>query len=72
VWLRTHRLGGKLLVLEGVFLFIAGLVRGGAVPVLAALAVAGGIPVVFSYVCYRRIEGFKNGSPDEGTPQRST
>jgi hypothetical protein len=30
-----------------------------------AVAVAGGIPVVYSYVLYRRIEGFKNGSPGD-------
>ena len=66
VWLRTHRLGGKLFVLAGVALFIAGLLGGGTVPLLVAVAVAGGIPVVYSYLLYRRIEGFKNGSPGEG------
>jgi immunity protein, SdpI family len=72
VWLRTHRLGGKLFVLAGGFLFIAGLVHGGAMPMLAAAVVAGGIPAVFSYVCYRRIEGRKHGATDEDTPQHST
>jgi uncharacterized membrane protein len=72
VWLRTHRLGGKLFVLAGVGLFVAGLLGGGAVSLLVAVAVAGGIPVVYSYVLYRRIEGFKNGSPGEGTSQSST
>jgi uncharacterized membrane protein len=62
VWLRTHRLGGKLFVLAGIGLFVSGLLGGGAIPLLAAVAVAAGIPVVYSYVIYRRIEGFKNGS----------
>jgi uncharacterized membrane protein len=66
VWLRTHRLGGKLFVVAGVALFIAGLLGGGTVPLLVAVAVAGGIPVVYSYLLYRRIEGFKNGSRGEG------
>jgi len=72
VWLRTHRLGGKLFVLAGGFLFIAGLVHGGAMPVVAAVVVAGGIPAVFSYVCYRRIEARKGGAHDEDTPQHCT
>lgn len=72
VWLRTHRLGGKLFVLAGVGLFVSGLLGGGAVPLLAAVAVAGGIPVVYSYVLYRRIEGFKNGSPGDDKSHSST
>jgi uncharacterized membrane protein len=71
VWLRTHRLGGKSFVLSGIGLFISGLVGGGAVPLLVAIAVAAGIPVVYSYVLYRRIEGFKNGAPDEDTPSQN-
>jgi uncharacterized membrane protein len=59
VWLRTHRLGGKLFVLAGVGVFVSGLLRAGAVPLLVAVGVAAGIPVVYSYVLYRRIEGFK-------------
>lgn len=65
VWLRTHRLGGKLFVASGIALFFAGLFGGGTAAVLVAVAVAGGIPVVYSYFLYRRIEGLKNGSPDE-------
>jgi uncharacterized membrane protein len=69
VWLRTHRLGGRLFVLAGVILFVGGLLRGGLVPVLAAIAIAGGVPIVYSYVIYRRIEGFKNnGPPDNPAP----
>jgi uncharacterized membrane protein len=65
VWLRTHRLGGKLFVVAGIGLFVSGLVGGGAVPLLVAIVIAAGIPAIYSYVLYRRIEGFKNGSPGD-------
>jgi uncharacterized membrane protein len=58
VWLRTHRLAGKLFVLSGIGLFISGLVGGGAIVLVVAIAIAAGIPVGYSYVLYRRIEGF--------------
>ena len=70
VWLRTHRLGGKLFVLAGVGLFVAGLLGGGPIPLLLALAVAGGVPVVYSYLLYRRIEGLENGPGGEGPALR--
>jgi uncharacterized membrane protein len=72
VWLRTHRLGGKLFVLAGVGLLVSGLLGGGQIPLLVAVAVAGGIPVVYSYLLYRRIEGFKNGPSGEDTSHSST
>ncbi len=71
VWLRTHRLGGKLFVLAGIVLLVSGLLGGGLIPLLVAVAVAVGIPVVYSYVLYRRIEGFKGGSPNDDSSQRS-
>jgi uncharacterized membrane protein len=72
VWLRTHRLGGKLFVLAGVALVVSGLLGGGSIPLLVSVAVAGGIPVVYSYVLYRRIEGFKSGPPGEDHSKSST
>ncbi|MFN9813205.1 MAG: SdpI family protein [Deltaproteobacteria bacterium] len=55
VWLRTHRLAGKLFVASGVALALSSLVGalslGVAVTVGAALA-----SVVYSYVLYRRLE----------------
>jgi len=70
VWLRTHRLGGKLFVLAGAGLLVSALLGGGQMPLLLAVAVAGGIPVVYSYLLYRRIEGFNNG-PSEDTSHSS-
>jgi uncharacterized membrane protein len=71
VWLRTHRLGGKTFVLAGLGLFVSGLVGGGSVAVFVAVAVAVGIPVLYSCVLYRRLEGFKNG-PHGEEPSRSS
>lgn len=58
VWARTHRLGGRVFVAGGLLLIAAAFVpaiANGLVVVILALAV---IPVVYSYVLYRRIEGF--------------
>jgi uncharacterized membrane protein len=55
VWLRTHRLGGKLFVLAGLGLVVCGLLGvGGPLAPLAAVALAGGVPAVYSYLLYRR------------------
>jgi uncharacterized membrane protein len=71
VWLRTHRLGGRLFVLAGVIVLVSGLLGGGPVPVLAAVAVAAATPVLYSYVLYRRLEGGKHGPPDDAGSHRS-
>jgi uncharacterized membrane protein len=71
VWLRTHRLGSKLFVFAGVVLIISGLVGGGPILLLVVLAVAAGIPIVYSYVLYRRIEGFRNGPDRDNTSHGS-
>jgi len=63
VWLRTHRLGGKLFVLAGLVCFVSGLAGGSLVPAIAAVAAAGLASFVYSYVIYRRIEGFKDSEP---------
>lgn len=65
VWLRTHRLGGKLFVLAGIGLFVSGLAGGGPAPLLVAIAVAGGVPAIYSYVLYRRLVGFKKDARDQ-------
>jgi len=57
VWLRTHRLGAKMFVIGGIVVAICGLV-GAPMPVwLIAVLVPGLVPIVYSYVIYRRIEG---------------
>jgi uncharacterized membrane protein len=56
-WTRTHRLGGRLFVLEGVILVVAGLLGiGGAVQVgliIAGVAVIVGLAFAYSYVVWR-------------------
>lgn len=65
VWLRTHRLGGKLFVLAGLVFFASGLFGGSWIPPAAALFAAALISVVYSYLLYRRIEGFKEEIPGQ-------
>jgi uncharacterized membrane protein len=58
VWHRTHRFAAKLFVLAGIFVAVAGIAGVPmwaivAAPIAAALASA-----VYSYLIYKRIEGF--------------
>lgn len=55
VWMRTHRLGGKLWVGGGLVLLVSGLLGGGLISLFAVLAVIAGVPAVYSYVIYRRL-----------------
>lgn len=57
VWLRTHRLAGKLFVLAGLIIVVAGLAGVSIWPLIAAPIAAAVIPAVYSYVVYKRIEG---------------
>lgn len=70
VWHRTHRLAGKLFVLAGIATFASGLAGGGAVPLVAAAAVASLVPALFSYLLYRRLEGFSGGRQQPGDRPR--
>jgi uncharacterized membrane protein len=57
VWLRTHRLGGKIFVAAGA-LVVLGVSTGASVGLCAAVAVLAGIvPIVYSYFVYRRLDG---------------
>jgi uncharacterized membrane protein len=57
VWLRTHRLGGKMLVLGGAALLLSALAGGGFLLAgVAAVIVAAAVPIVYSYLLYRRLE----------------
>jgi uncharacterized membrane protein len=61
VWGRTHRLAGRLLILQGLIMFAGVLFE---IPVAVLLGMVGVIvvvPVVYSYVVYRRVEGFGEG-----------
>jgi uncharacterized membrane protein len=58
VWIKTHRLGGKLTMAAGLIMIVAAFlpVPGWAVPMLVVglTVVMAGIPVVYSFILYRR------------------
>ncbi len=59
VWMRTHRLAGKLFVVAGLAMFALALAGAGFVPMFIVVGAAALVSVAASYVFYRRIEGFK-------------
>jgi uncharacterized membrane protein len=61
VWLRTHRLAGKIFVLAGIAVVATALLGVSAVVQLVILGLAAVIPVAYSYVIYRRLEGLNGG-----------
>jgi len=62
VWLRTHRFGGRLFVLAGLVLFVLAVLGGGWVVAVIAIGSATVLSVVYSYLVYRRVEGFKESA----------
>jgi uncharacterized membrane protein len=56
VWRDTHRIGGRAFVLGGVAMVLAGFVPGAFARALSVSVVvaAAGIPVVYSYLAWRR------------------
>jgi uncharacterized membrane protein len=57
VWLRTHRLAGKIFVVAGLLVVAAPLFGVSVWPIFLVIAVAGLVPIVYSYVLYKRLEG---------------
>jgi uncharacterized membrane protein len=58
VWARTHRLGGWLLVAAGLICIVGAALDLGIGLLIGAVALALLIPAVYSYLLYRRLEGF--------------
>ncbi len=58
IWIATHRLGGKLMMIAGLVWVVAavcGLVGAAAAPILILVMIAAGlVPVVYSYLLWRR------------------
>jgi uncharacterized membrane protein len=58
VWIKTHRLGGKLMVLAGLLMAAAALLPIPSGPLMAvagtAIAVSAGVPIVYSFLLWRR------------------
>jgi uncharacterized membrane protein len=65
VWSRTHRLGGRVFVLIGFFMFLNAFVRFPAQLLIWSIVVVALVPVVYSYVLYRKLEGFSPDDPAE-------
>jgi len=55
VWRRTHRFGGRVLVLAGIVVFVAALTGAAFGVLIGALALGAMVPVVYSYVIHRRL-----------------
>jgi uncharacterized membrane protein len=56
VWLRTHRLAGKLFVASGVVLAVSSFFGPGLLIGVAFALVASFVPVIYSYVLHRKLE----------------
>ena len=58
VWIKTHRLCGKLMVVGGLTILLASLLRlpPGSLAIIAASVIltAAGVPIVYSFVLWRR------------------
>jgi uncharacterized membrane protein len=57
VWNRTHRVGGKLLVIAGLIGVLSALFDLTLWPLVWAVLAAGAVSILYSYVIYKRIEG---------------
>lgn len=62
VWQKTHRLGGKLFILAGLFLIFGSLLSAEVfwIGFLIFVIVASLVPIVYSYLLYRKIEKNKS------------
>lgn len=58
VWIRTHRLAGKLMVVAGTVIVAAALAdlrsEWRMALLLAAIALSAGVPIVYSFLLWRR------------------
>lgn len=66
VWSRTHRLGGWVFVLIGFFMFLNAFVRFPVGWLIGSIVVVALVPIVYSFILYRRIEGFREEDSDTG------
>jgi uncharacterized membrane protein len=64
VWSRTHRLGGYVFVLIGFLLFLNAFIQFPEAWLIGAIVIVALVPVVYSFVIYRNLEGFEEERPD--------
>jgi len=62
VWMRTHRLSGWLFVLAGLVILAGAFVSIGTGIFIAVGSVVVVVPILYSFVIYKQIEGFKADS----------
>lgn len=60
VWIRTHRLGGWVFVACGVLLVCGSLFSASPLFVVSLVIGAALIPVVYSFIAYMKLEGFRD------------
>jgi uncharacterized membrane protein len=67
VWIRTHRLGGKLMVGGGLAMILAAMLaipgEALAATILAVILIAAVVPIVYSWLLWRREAGSDRSSP---------
>ncbi len=59
VWNRTHRLGGRTFMLAGVLIAVNVFLQLGTAFTISVVAVAAGVPIVYSLLLYRKLHGFE-------------
>jgi len=64
VWSRTHRLGGWIFVLIGFFMFLNAFFRFPERWLIGIIVFVALVPVLYSYVLYRKVEGFEEENAD--------
>lgn len=64
VWSRTHRLGGWIFVLIGFFMFLNAFFRFPEGWLIGTIVFVALVPVLYSYVLYRKVEGFEEENLD--------
>lgn len=68
VWAKTHRVGGWCFVIAGLVLLVAGLAGWPSMALVLGVAIGLGavVPIVYSFVVYKRLEGFAPEGDDAG------
>jgi len=67
VWARTHRLGGRVFMLCGVLLAAMAFLPRMPLVLIGSVVAAAFVPVVYSYLLYRRLEGFSDDEEESRT-----
>ena len=71
VWARTHRLAGWLFALGGLVIIAGGFLGIPPYGLIVVLVVVAVIPIVYSFVAYKRIEGFTDTASGSENDRRS-